>query len=361
MVAAMPPPVPTSLRVTGEGDGQVSLAWNGVPGAAGYNLYRSPLSGGGFVKVNNAPLSATAYTDTGLRNARNYSYVVTSLDEKGNESAFSNEVQAMPRLQIGWANLQWPPSITHTISAINRTPLIFGQVWIDGVTNRPGATEGLRAQLGYGPRDSDPAGNPAWIWIEAEFNVDAGNNDEFKASLLPDQVSPFDYAYRYSTTNGREWLYADLDGIGNGYSPSQAGKLTVVASSDTTPPATPTGLTVVTASPAGITLRWNAVTGDPTLYGYEVRRSTGAMLRRAATETNPGAIHRYGGGGSVHRLRPCYLRLAHLQDRAVQGSAVEQTYPCEGRGAGVSYQTFALSTFVRSSAPTPKIRRTPRS
>jgi hypothetical protein len=132
----------------------------------------------------------------------------------------------------------------------------------------------LRAQLGYGPRDSNPAGNPAWIWIEAEFNVDAGNNDEFKASLLPDQTGDFDYAYRYSTTNGREWTYADLDGIGNGYSPSQAGKLTVVASSDTTPPATPTGLTVVTASPAGITLRWNAVTGDPTLYGYEVRRSS---------------------------------------------------------------------------------------
>ncbi len=269
-----PPPVPTSLQVTGEGDGQVSLAWNSVPGAAGYNLYRSPLSGGGFVKVNNAPLSATTYTDAGLRNARDYFYVVTSLDEKGNESAFSNEVQAMPRLQIGWANLQWPPSITHTISTINRTPLIFGQVWIDGVTNRPGPTEGLRAQLGYGPRDSNPAGNPAWIWIEAEFNVDAGNNDEFKASLLPDQIGLFDYAYRYSTTNGREWTYADLDGISNGYSPSQAGKLTVVASSDTTPPATPTGLTVVTASPAGITLRWNAVTGDPTLYGYEVRRSS---------------------------------------------------------------------------------------
>lgn len=269
-----PPAVPTGLRITDEGDGQVSLAWNGVPGAAGYNLYRSPLSGGGFVKVNDAPLTTVAYTDAGLRNARDYFYVVTSVDEKGNESAVSNEVRAMPRLQIGWANVQWPPSINHTISVVNRTPLIFGQVWINGVTSRPGRTEGLRAQLGYGPRDSDPAGNPAWTWIEAEFNVDAGNNDEFKASLQPDKTGAFDYAYRYSTTNGREWVYADLDGVGNGYSPSQAGKLTVVPGSDTTPPATPTGLTVVTASPAGIALRWNAVTGDPTLYGYEVRRSS---------------------------------------------------------------------------------------
>lgn len=98
-----PPAVPTGLRITDEGDGQVSLAWNGVPGAAGYNLYRSPLSGGGFVKVNDAPLTTVAYTDAGLRNARDYFYVVTSVDEKGNESAVSNEVRAMPRLQIGWA------------------------------------------------------------------------------------------------------------------------------------------------------------------------------------------------------------------------------------------------------------------
>ena len=35
----------------------------------------------------------------------------------------------------------------------------------------------------------------------------------------------------------------------------------------------PTGLTVVSASPAGIELAWDAVAADPSLYGYEVRRS----------------------------------------------------------------------------------------
>jgi hypothetical protein len=47
--------------------------------------------------------------------------------------------------EIGWANLQWPPAMTHTISAINRTDNAYGQVWIDGVTNQPGPTPGLRA------------------------------------------------------------------------------------------------------------------------------------------------------------------------------------------------------------------------
>jgi hypothetical protein len=35
-------------------------------------------------------------------------------------------------------------------------------------------------------------------------------------------------------------------------------------------------LNVVSASPAGIELAWDAVTGDPSLYGYEVRRSNSA-------------------------------------------------------------------------------------
>jgi hypothetical protein len=49
--------------------------------------------------------------------------------------------------------------------------------------------------------------------------------------------------------------------------------LTVEVSTDTVAPAAPTNLHVVSASPAGIELAWEAVPSDPTLYGYEVRRS----------------------------------------------------------------------------------------
>ncbi len=285
-----PTAAPANLHVTSEVSETVSLAWNAVSGSAGYNLYRSPLSGGGWVKVNTNPLTGTDFTDMGLQNARTYYYVVTSLDAKGNESIYSNEVSALPRLTIGWANLQWPPTMTHTISAVNRTDNAYGQVWIDGVTNQPGATPNLLAQLGFGPADSDPNGNADWVWVNASFNVDAGNNDEFVASMLPESTGSFDYAFRYSTTGGQDWIYADLDGTGNGYSPSQAGKLTVNPSSDTTPPVVPTGLQVLSASPAGIQLSWNAITGDPSLYGYEVLRSDSAggpyeMIARVTTNS----------------------------------------------------------------------------
>ncbi|MBP7694652.1 MAG: hypothetical protein KA764_22205, partial [Anaerolineales bacterium] len=271
-----PPAAPAGLQAA-DGDSTVSLTWNAVAGAAGYNVYRSPVSGGGFVKLNASPVTALSFADSGLENARLYFYSVRALDTAGNESGASNEVAALPHLTIGWANLQWPPTMNHTISAVNRTETAYGQVWIDGATNAPGATPALHAQLGFGPQGSQPAGSSAWTWVDAAFNVNAGNNDEFAASLLPESAGVFDYVYRYSTTGGRDWLYADLSGpIASGALPSNPGTLTVFTSADSTAPAAPANLRVTSASPVGISLAWDAVAGDASLYGYEVLRGAAA-------------------------------------------------------------------------------------
>jgi glycosidase len=267
------PAEPANLHVTDERANTVDLAWNAVAGAAGYHVFASPVSGGGYVQLSDDAVTGTTFSATGLDNSRRYFFVVRAVDAAGNLGAPSNEVVGLPHLQIGWANLQWPPTITHTISAVNRTPNIYGQVWIDGVTDGPGPAPSLRAQLGFGPDATDPASAAGWMWLDAAFNTNAGNNDEFVASLQPETTGEFDYAFRYTVTDGRDWTYADLDGIGNGYQIAQAGALTVVASDDTTAPAVPTGLEVVSASPAGIELAWDANAGDPTLHGYDVRRS----------------------------------------------------------------------------------------
>lgn len=319
-----PTAAPANLAVTAEGSGQVSLAWDAAPGAASYNVYRSPVSGGGFIPLGNT--AGTTFTDTGLQNGRTYYYVVTGLDVAGNESAWSNEVSALPHYAIGWANLQWPPAMSHTISAVDRTDTAYGQVWIDGVTSQPGATPALLAQLGFGPAGSDPAGTD-WSWVDATFNVDAGNNDEFMASLLPEAVGVFDYVYRYSTTGGRDWLFADLNGpVPAGALPANPGKLTVLGSGDTTAPAVPAGLHVTSASPAGISLAWDAVAGDPSLYGYEVLRS----------ET---------GGGP-------YALLARVTGTTYTDTGVEsgETYYYVVRSVDLSFNRSASSTEVSATA-----------
>jgi len=268
-----PPDPPTALKVTNEASTTVSLSWTASAHAASYNVYQSFVSGGGYTKSNTTAITGNTFAATGLINGDTYYFVVKAVDADGNESDASNEANGIPHYIIGWANLQWPPSITETISAADRTPNIYGQIWIDGVTSQPGPTPGLKAQVGFGP-PGVAATDAQWMWVDSTFNTDAGNNDEYVGSLLPSATGNYVYLYRYSTTGGRDWFYADLSGPTQPNSYGNPGQLTVNPSSDTTPPAVPQNLAVTNATPKNISLGWDAVTGDPTMYGYEVLRGS---------------------------------------------------------------------------------------
>ena len=62
---------------------------------AGYNVYRSTVSGGGYSKVNASLVGALSYTDATVQNAQTYYYVTTAVDSSGNESTYSNQAQAI--------------------------------------------------------------------------------------------------------------------------------------------------------------------------------------------------------------------------------------------------------------------------
>jgi len=83
--------VPTGLTAT-PGLEQVSLAWNTVSGATGYNLKRSTTSGGPYTTIA-ANTSSTSYVDSSLPANTTYYYVVSSLNSVG-ESANSAQASA---------------------------------------------------------------------------------------------------------------------------------------------------------------------------------------------------------------------------------------------------------------------------
>src|SRR5204863_7631905 len=133
----------------------------------------------------------------------------------------------------------------------------------DGVTNQPGQGPGVIAEFAFGPSSSNPAG---WNWTPMTYNTDVGNNDEYRVDFTPEQTGTFQYLARFSTDLRRHWTYAYTDD-------NQRGALQVNPSGDTTPPAAPSGLGVVSASASAITLGW-AANAEPDLYRYEVWRST---------------------------------------------------------------------------------------
>ena len=60
----------------------------------GYNVYRSSISNGPYMKLNSPPFTSTTYTDSTVVANQTYYYVATLVDSAGNESAYSNQMLA---------------------------------------------------------------------------------------------------------------------------------------------------------------------------------------------------------------------------------------------------------------------------
>ena len=92
-----PPAVPSGLQAVFSGPGQtafIDLVWTPVSDAdlAGYNVYRHE-PGGAAVKLNAALVETPAFRDSSVGLGRNYFYAVSAVDQRGNESARSEEAE----------------------------------------------------------------------------------------------------------------------------------------------------------------------------------------------------------------------------------------------------------------------------
>jgi hypothetical protein len=74
----------------------VYLSWNASasPDIYGYNVYRAVYtkSCGSFTKINSEPTVETLYTDSAVTNSAAYCYATTAVNEKKEESGFSEIV-----------------------------------------------------------------------------------------------------------------------------------------------------------------------------------------------------------------------------------------------------------------------------
>ena len=99
-VDTFPPEPPTGLETAaGGGDTpSIDLSWRPDTEAdlAGYNVYRRTEGGGDWERLNHAPIAVPAYTDKAVSAGQSYTYRVTAVDSRGNESAPGAEVQETP-------------------------------------------------------------------------------------------------------------------------------------------------------------------------------------------------------------------------------------------------------------------------
>jgi hypothetical protein len=177
-------------------------------------------------------------------------------------------------LTIDFANLQFPLTLSHVVSVVDSTSLVYGQLYIAGETDaQPTPVEGIQAQVGYGPPGTLPSSDE-WEWFDMRPNPSydfRNNNDEYIGRMLPLRTGIFKFTTRWSADGGATWIYTDQ--FGPPYDEADAGDITITRPSDTVPPSGPSALTVQDVSDASVSLRWQPSPNlDDDVIGYLVER-----------------------------------------------------------------------------------------
>jgi hypothetical protein len=74
----------------------VGLSWDAsTTSVIGYNVYRGTQSGGPYLRLTSSPQPGTSYADPTVLSGTTYYYVSTAVDSNLNESAYSNQAQAV--------------------------------------------------------------------------------------------------------------------------------------------------------------------------------------------------------------------------------------------------------------------------
>jgi hypothetical protein len=89
--------LPAVLRQQASGKRHtVTLTWKPSSSqVAGYNVYRSMTPGGNYVRINSSLVRGVTYTDNTVVSGLTYYYVTRAVDDRGYESANSNEASAV--------------------------------------------------------------------------------------------------------------------------------------------------------------------------------------------------------------------------------------------------------------------------
>lgn len=107
---------------------------------------------------------------------------------------------------IGWAgNLT---KLTAPQGKDLQTSSIQAEVWIGGVTDKPGQGASLLVELGYKHETGTE-----YTWKTISYYGDVGNNDTYRGRFTPDQLGKWNYTMRVSGDNGATWYDTKVESL----------------------------------------------------------------------------------------------------------------------------------------------------
>jgi|GEM_PF-1560042 len=116
--------------------------------------------------------------------------------------------------ELTYVNVQFPSTITINVG---ETDTVYAQAYGEGITEAAGAAEDVTAWIGVNTDNTNPSTWVETTWIPATFNVQAGNNDEFMATIGANLApGTYYYASRFQL-DGDDFVYGGYSATGGGF------------------------------------------------------------------------------------------------------------------------------------------------
>ncbi|GAB4033177.1 fibronectin type III domain-containing protein [Spirosoma gilvum] len=258
---APPAGIPQNLKAVATSTTQISLSWDAVAGASGYQLERSPNGADGWQQIGPSPATATTFVDNGRTPNTRYYYRVRALNSAGTPGDYSTVVNAITP--------DVPPADPARLAITSFTYNQVSLQWADLSGNESGF------QI-----DRSPDGN-TWTKIG-----DAGQN----ATTYTDQsVAPQTrYFYRVRAVNG-----AGSSGPSN----------SVDVTTPVGPPSAAQDLKATATSTTQISLNWSTIPNAVTIV---IERSPDGAGNWNSLTTVAGTTNTYTDNGLTPNTRYYY-------------------------------------------------------
>ena len=294
------PDAPTNLSAEGK-PGAVSLAWDAIPDASGYVIYRSPVEVGGFERITDEPVSDAAYVDESVTDGYRYYYTVAAVGADGLVGAQSDPVGVTPSAAINetfylrdGARLERAEPLSLPLE-VGTLAEVSAAILIEGVTEADGPAEGVRAQGALVPVGEDLA---SAAWQPMTYAGEFEGADVYSAQFQPSATGDYQAVARFSTDAGETWHVVALpDGA--------ILPVTVTPGEDVEPPEAPAAIRVPRATTAGVQVEWDASPSEDVAF-YRVYRTVRGQEQMLLAEVPAGEDTRFTDPDATFRKRHTY-------------------------------------------------------
>ncbi|WP_372662436.1 S-layer homology domain-containing protein [Cohnella sp.] len=249
--------VPVVPNVIAAGNnGFVSLSWDAVTDAEGYNVYRAPIEGGELTLLSDDQTALT-FEDNTVTNGIKYYYAVTAVIGNG-ESAILDMLSATPAFPINSVIISGQAE-DMTIGVGNSTSEITVAIAVYGLTdtveNAGIEAPNMIARLAYYVDGTDKANASD---TKLRYKEDINGSKIYYATFEPTEARVFRYFAKVSTNNGETY--------------AESAEATFNANADTTDTTAPSApvLADITVESNLVRLAWTAEGED--ISGFDVFR-----------------------------------------------------------------------------------------